>query len=37
VLGKEVLPALQQGDAVIVSEISRLGRSLVDILNVSPA
>lgn len=33
VLGKEVIPALQTGDALIVAEISRLGRSVVDILS----
>jgi len=32
-LGKELLPNLQQGDVLIVAEISRLGRSVVDILS----
>ena len=31
-LGKEVLPALQSNDILVVSEISRLGRSTLDIL-----
>lgn len=31
-LGKELLPTLKAGDSLVVSEISRLGRSLVDIL-----
>lgn len=31
-LGKELIPALQANDVLVVSEISRLGRSLVDIL-----
>lgn len=30
-LGKEVVPMLQPGDVLIVSEISRLGRSMADI------
>jgi len=33
-LGKEVLPALKAGDVIIVGEISRLGRSQRDVLEV---
>ena len=32
VLGKELLPKLCQGDVLIVAELSRLGRSVLDIL-----
>ena len=33
-LGRKVIPALQQGDALIVSELSRLGRNMVEIMGV---
>ena len=36
-LGKELLPMLQQGDILLVAEISRLGRSLIDILGILKA
>lgn len=36
-LGKELLPSLKAGDLLVVSEISRLGRSLVDILGTLKA
>jgi len=32
-LGKELIPMLKEGDVLVVAEISRLGRSVVDILN----
>jgi len=33
-LGRKVLPLLQEGDALIVTELSRLGRNLVEIMTV---
>lgn len=33
-LGRKVLPFLQEGDALIVTELSRLGRNLVEIMTV---
>ncbi len=33
-LGKKVIPDLQQGDTLIVSELSRLGRNMIEIMGV---
>jgi DNA invertase Pin-like site-specific DNA recombinase len=33
-LGKEIIPALNKGDSLIVAELSRLGRDMYDIMSV---